>query len=59
MLYLRTPLEGVRLELTQAPASLRPPRSLAMPFSLSKSDPGAGNIKEIILVPTGDSLGTF
>lgn len=34
------------------------PRTLEIPSSLSKPEPGAGNIRELILVPTGDSLGT-
>lgn len=63
-LFLRPPPEGRRLEPSPAPTSPRPPRprgphNSGNPLlSLSKPEPGAGTVRELILVPTGDSLET-
>lgn len=54
LLLLLDPLEGGNSGPSQTPAPLGPQDS-GNPFPCSKPEPGAGDVRELILVPTGDS----
>lgn len=54
LLLLLDPLEGGNSGPSQTPAPLGPQDS-GNPFHCSKPEPGAGDVRELILVPTGDS----